>query len=259
MFFLRRYNEYKIIMWHVTLTGYPLAFIARVVWTSSEKILRSRLPSFRKMENLKNSFLRKANMPWFSQEGHCYSFVDSPPSLLYHSPFTMKVCESSFPSCSFLIVLLGTTTSVHATQCGKWYSSDCLADDDVRYDEDYTNNLVDLNPIWGNAAGYWKVKFLVSTYFEEEEDRRDFWRLLIPLYSWFVSLPDIDASTQDLREPSLVPPIPAPYIQSSAYFAREGKHQSSCDYQKLCWSLTNALCSHFVLFSCFCSILQRIL
>ena len=87
----------------------------------------------------------------------------------------MKVCKSSSPSCSFFLLVLGTATAVQATQCGKWYSSDCLADDDVRYDEDYTNNLVDLNPIWGKAAGYWKVKFLVGTWqlYKEEEIQGD--------------------------------------------------------------------------------------
>ena len=66
--------------------------------------------------------------------------------------------SSSFSSLLLLsLVVFGwTTTVVTATsKCGKWYSSPCLADDDVRYDESYTNNILDQNPIWSKRVGYW--------------------------------------------------------------------------------------------------------
>jgi len=50
--------------------------------------------------------------------------------------------------------------SVEAVKCGKWYSTECKAKTDIRYDADYTNNIIEQDPIWSHYVGYWKRKIL---------------------------------------------------------------------------------------------------
>ncbi|KAL3927624.1 MAG: hypothetical protein SGBAC_013010, partial [Bacillariaceae sp.] len=38
-------------------------------------------------------------------------------------------------------------------ECGKWYSSSCLSETDVRYDPDGSDNIVDQNPAWSKFEG----------------------------------------------------------------------------------------------------------
>jgi len=54
--------------------------------------------------------------------------------------------------------LLSMPASIEAVNCGKWYSTDCKAKTDVRYDAEYTNNIKEQNPVWGHYEGYWKRK-----------------------------------------------------------------------------------------------------
>lgn len=54
--------------------------------------------------------------------------------------------------------LLSMPASVQAVKCGRWYSTECKAKTDVRYDADYTNNIKEQDPIWSHFEGYWKRK-----------------------------------------------------------------------------------------------------
>ena len=56
--------------------------------------------------------------------------------------------------------LLSMPASVEAVKCGKWYSTECKAKTDVRYDAEYTNNIKEQDPMWGHYEGYWKRKVL---------------------------------------------------------------------------------------------------
>lgn len=56
--------------------------------------------------------------------------------------------------------LLSMPASVEAVKCGQWYSTECKAKTDVRYDAEYTNNIKEQNPVWGHYEGYWKRKVL---------------------------------------------------------------------------------------------------
>lgn len=56
--------------------------------------------------------------------------------------------------------LLSMPASVEAVKCGKWYSTECKAKTDVRYDAEYTNNIKEQNPVWVHYEGYWKRKVL---------------------------------------------------------------------------------------------------
>jgi hypothetical protein len=61
-------------------------------------------------------------------------------------------------ACSFPVPVL-------AVQCGKWYSTACLAEEDKRYDEAYTNDLNKQEPLWTDLSGLWKAD---TTTFEAD-------------------------------------------------------------------------------------------
>ncbi|KAL7562733.1 hypothetical protein ACA910_013235 [Epithemia clementina (nom. ined.)] len=46
------------------------------------------------------------------------------------------------------------------TDCGKWFSSDCLAESDKRYDKSYTNDIKEQESFWKQYEGYWINEFL---------------------------------------------------------------------------------------------------
>ena len=48
-----------------------------------------------------------------------------------------------------------TPVLVESVPCGRWYSSDCLAEEDKRYDDSYTNNIKEQDPLWADQEGFW--------------------------------------------------------------------------------------------------------
>lgn len=71
----------------------------------------------------------------------------------------MKTAFSLFlTACSFPVPVL-------SVQCGKFYSTTCLAEEDKRYDEAYTNDLNKQEPLWTNLSGLWKAD---TTSFEAD-------------------------------------------------------------------------------------------
>lgn len=57
-----------------------------------------------------------------------------------------------------LVVVAGYfPSSVMAVQCGRWYSNSCLADEDIRYDQDASNTLTDQAEIWGKLQGFFRA------------------------------------------------------------------------------------------------------
>jgi hypothetical protein len=65
----------------------------------------------------------------------------------------MKISKQAFVSSLLLWVAL--TPQAGAVRCGKWFSSECLADTDVRYGKSYTNSIQEQNDIWSEFEGYW--------------------------------------------------------------------------------------------------------
>ena len=47
-----------------------------------------------------------------------------------------------------------------AAACGQWYSTSCLRDTDIRYNQGYTNNIIEQNPYWSSLQGFWRTKDL---------------------------------------------------------------------------------------------------
>ena len=76
----------------------------------------------------------------------------------------MRFCTASaaISTVNQLIIssLLSMPASVEAVKCGKWYSTECKAKTDVRYDVEYTNNIKEQDPIYSHYEGYWKRKVL---------------------------------------------------------------------------------------------------
>jgi len=50
-----------------------------------------------------------------------------------------------------------TNSLVESTPCGRWYSSDCFAKSDKRYDASYSNTIRDQDPLLADLAGFWKA------------------------------------------------------------------------------------------------------
>ena len=48
-----------------------------------------------------------------------------------------------------------TKNLVESVECGKWYSTACLAEIDKRYDTSYTNDIKEQNPLWAEQEGFW--------------------------------------------------------------------------------------------------------
>jgi hypothetical protein len=65
----------------------------------------------------------------------------------------MKISKQAFVSSLLLWVTLAPQAG--AVRCGKWFSSDCLAETDVRYDKSYTNSIQEQDDIWSKFEGYW--------------------------------------------------------------------------------------------------------
>lgn len=62
-------------------------------------------------------------------------------------------------------LLLAQAQVVSAVQCGQWYSTDCLADTDIRYDKDASDAFFDQNPIWEKFNGFWNFTELTYDVF----------------------------------------------------------------------------------------------
>lgn len=45
---------------------------------------------------------------------------------------------------------------VESVECGHWYSNDCLADEDIRYDDEASNTITDQAIIWGKLHGLYR-------------------------------------------------------------------------------------------------------
>ena len=50
---------------------------------------------------------------------------------------------------ALLLLSFSTSSTVAAVECGKWYTSSCLAESDIRYDENASNDIKDQDDIWG--------------------------------------------------------------------------------------------------------------
>ncbi|KAL7572810.1 hypothetical protein ACA910_014667 [Epithemia clementina (nom. ined.)] len=57
------------------------------------------------------------------------------------------------------ILLVSLFARASGTDCGKWFSSDCLADSDKRYDKGYTNDIKEQQSFWKQYEGYWINEF----------------------------------------------------------------------------------------------------
>lgn len=62
-----------------------------------------------------------------------------------------------FCYCKVLIPLLLSlsASSSQALKCGQWNTHACLADTDIRYDPDYTNDMSEQNELWNRQAGFY--------------------------------------------------------------------------------------------------------
>mmetsp|Transcript_17592 Transcript_17592/g.20035 ORF Transcript_17592/g.20035 Transcript_17592/m.20035 type:complete len:501 (+) Transcript_17592:38-1540(+) len=69
----------------------------------------------------------------------------------------MNIVGSTVASRILLITFASSsvTPTVLALKCGQWNTHDCLGKTDKRYDPDSTNNLKELNSIWGLQEGLW--------------------------------------------------------------------------------------------------------
>lgn len=56
---------------------------------------------------------------------------------------------------TLLIATLLPIRSVQSVPCGKWYSRDCLADNDIRYDDSVSYSLKDQALIWKRIEGFY--------------------------------------------------------------------------------------------------------
>ena len=68
-----------------------------------------------------------------------------------------------FLSISFTLAILMANAKnkvAKAVDCSQWYSTKCLGDTDIRYDQGYTNNIIEQNPNWSSLKGFWRTKDL---------------------------------------------------------------------------------------------------
>lgn len=69
-----------------------------------------------------------------------------------------KIQYSKVSSCAIavmklsILLFLNIAVASSAVPCGKWYTTDCLADSDIRYDASASNKIVDQNEIWAHQA-----------------------------------------------------------------------------------------------------------
>ncbi|CAJ1968215.1 unnamed protein product [Cylindrotheca closterium] len=54
-------------------------------------------------------------------------------------------------------VTLKTDRRLSETKCGRWYSSRCLAESDIRYDPTASNAIADQNPLWKKLEGLYEA------------------------------------------------------------------------------------------------------
>ena len=71
----------------------------------------------------------------------------------------------------FAAILPTIIKTSHALQCGTSLTTDCIADTDIRYDTEYTNDLLKQSSYWDNYSG------LGIGYFENKDADGNPWLL----------------------------------------------------------------------------------
>lgn len=56
-----------------------------------------------------------------------------------------------------IFFLLGVI-SAESVDCGNWYSNSCRRDEDLRYDPNASDSIVEQAPVWGYFQGFWKYE-----------------------------------------------------------------------------------------------------
>eukprot|EP00571_Detonula_confervacea_P011588 CAMPEP_0172307012 /NCGR_PEP_ID=MMETSP1058-20130122/7953_1 /TAXON_ID=83371 /ORGANISM="Detonula confervacea, Strain CCMP 353" /LENGTH=472 /DNA_ID=CAMNT_0013019071 /DNA_START=72 /DNA_END=1490 /DNA_ORIENTATION=+ len=57
-----------------------------------------------------------------------------------------------------LVLLSGLISKANAVQCGTPLTTDCVADSDIRYDKEYSNDLIKQSPFWEHWEGLWRAE-----------------------------------------------------------------------------------------------------